>query len=82
MALVLDSSSHKAVFFYIYNPHYLKVLPFKRKVSIFNMGQQRLQFVLLLTAIHRIRLVALCREIPSTSRDQAKVVQGIARTSD
>lgn len=46
------------------------------------MGQQWLQFVLLLTAIHRIRLVALHRETPSAIRDQARVVQGIARTSD
>lgn len=34
VALALDSSSHKAAFLYICNPHCLTALPFKRKISI------------------------------------------------
>lgn len=62
VALTLDPSSQKAAFLNIYSPHHLKD-PLKKKkeikVSIFNMSQQRLQFVLLLTVTHRIKTIVI-----------------------
>lgn len=69
VALTLDPSSQKIAFLNIYSPHHLKDPSLKRKkkeketkVSIFNMSQQRLQFVLLLTVTHRIKTIVITNE--------------------
>lgn len=69
VALTLDSGSQKAAFLNIYSPHHLKDPSLKKKkkrketkVSIFNMSQQRLQFVLLLTVTHRFKTIVISNE--------------------
>lgn len=69
VALTLAPSSQKAAFLNIYSPHHLKDPSLKRKrkkketkVSIFNMSQQRLQFVVLLTVTHRIKTIVIPNE--------------------
>lgn len=67
MALTLDSGSQKAAFLNIYSPRHLKDPSEKKekketKVSLFNMSQQRLQFVLLLTVTRRIKTIVISNE--------------------
>lgn len=68
MVLPSDPRSHMAAFLYIYNLHHLTVLSEKKNL-FFNMSQQRIQFVLLLTAAHRAKAGDIPEKISIASGD-------------